>query len=227
LVRVLPASVIPVPSVNEDCLSGRCGDGWISGQCCCSKQNLGSPCDDDSDCISNNCALLTCGSPQEGDPPVDEEEDTHKIPVTNAPATGNSPATSPGSITGESITFFTLRGEAGKHRGCIARAENNVGDVDALFLQACSSKDDTIQWRLDEKQSFRSKVNDGECIQATENPGSDGSLVAGTRLCVGSCEGKSANADLFQGMVVRMTCCWAEPALRAAPCGWPAGWFCV
>ena len=176
----------------------------ISGRHCYPKQTIGSPCDDDSDCMSNNCGLLTCRSPEE------EEENVQISPLTGpsplptiAPTAGNPSSTTPGGdrITEESIMCFTLRAEAGKGGGCVAREQTNTKDVDALFFQVCSSNDDAIQWRLDEKQRFRSKVNDDECLQASRNPGS-GSVGPGTCLFVGSCEGGPANTELFQVMVV-------------------------
>jgi len=96
----------------------------ISGRHCYPKQTIGSPCDDDSDCMSNNCGLLTCRSPEE------EEENVQISPLTGpsplptiAPTAGNPSSTTPGGdrITEESIMCFTLRAEAGKGGGCVAR----------------------------------------------------------------------------------------------------------
>lgn len=60
----------------------------------------------------------------------------------------------------------------------------------ALFLKACTSFDENIQWRLDSHGRFRSKVNDMDCIQAGQSPlieeGVD-ALSSGTRMYVKTC----------------------------------------
>ena len=87
------------------------------------------------------------------------------IPIEGAVCCGPQPAAAatvaPDIVpTVSESDYVTLDTAAG---GCIGRKQD---DSDELFLKECTANDEYIQWRLDDRGRFRSRVNDDECMQA-------------------------------------------------------------
>lgn len=95
--------------------------------------------------------------------------------------------------------YFTLRAAGG---GCIARQVKGSGG-DGLYLKACSSNDNDIQWKLDSLGRVQSKVDNNDCMQASQYPAlllGVGALGSGTPMYAKPCSGNAKPP--FQKMTV-------------------------
>jgi len=102
-------------------------------------------------------------------------------------------------MTPVEVEYVIVDSKPGFQRGgCMGR---NDDGSDELLLKGCRSDDDTLQWRLDNQNRLRSKVNKNECLQAEDRPEvlqTVDNLIRGSRVYAKPCAEPGSIAEDFQ-----------------------------